>query len=268
MIRVVMLALLGLASFAAVYVVMGPRMLAPSAPEVATTAESVPPPKVGTAETQMASVEDTTRPDKPEPMTFEMRPSAEHADETPQAPKPQAETVAAAPVRDVTPTNMTEPPAVSGPLTRVAPAKPPEQTKPRFEARTERLFNPVVETAGAFRTDAGYVRLAGVTAPDPDARCGKGESAWPCGTMARAALRRFVRGRAIECDVPAGSDHVPDPSTCRVGGEDIGAWLVATGWAKRTGDHYRKEENAARQAKLGMWSAARPDDQAEVAASD
>ena len=77
--------------------------------------------------------------------------------------------------------------------------------------------------------------------------------------MARAALRRFLRGRAIECIVPAGAAEVPDPAECRVaGGEDLAAWLVAQGWARANSAAYAALEAKAREEKLGLWAEARP----------
>jgi endonuclease YncB( thermonuclease family) len=78
------------------------------------------------------------------------------------------------------------------------------------------------------------------------------------------ALRSFIRSRAIDCDVPAGADEIPDPARCVVGTEDIAEWLVAQGWAKRNGDAYEEAEKKASEEKLGLFGSARPDAQ-EVA---
>jgi endonuclease YncB( thermonuclease family) len=87
--------------------------------------------------------------------------------------------------------------------------------------------------------------------------------------MARAALRRFVRGRAIECEVPAGAAEIPNPARCFVAGSDISEWLVAQGWAEAIDADLDEAEKAARQAKLGLFGDGRPGGQpAELAASD
>lgn len=246
MIRGSLLALLGLASFVAVYVALGPQDEAgmdadtPAASGLsAFTQDSARPEHT----TSIDDVNDSA------PVTFELRPSTD--------------TAAAANVRDVTPPTMTAGPQVSGPLTRMEAS----ETEAEPQARTELFYNPVVISADVIEVEERNVRLADISAPDFEQSCGEDAEAWPCGRMARAALRRLIRGRAIACEVPAGADDVPDLAICHVGGEDIGAWLVAQGWAKRDGDRYEDEEDAAREARLGLWSAGRPDAQADVAVS-
>ena len=139
------------------------------------------------------------------------------------------------------------------------PHRPPAREQPVPKPRTERLYNPVVTAAGLIKARGRDIRLAGIAAPDFEVRCGEGTAAWPCGRMARAALRRFVRGRAIECIVPAGAAEIPDPAECRVaGGEDLAAWLVAQGWARANDATYEALEAKAREEKLGLWAEARP----------
>jgi endonuclease YncB( thermonuclease family) len=243
MIRLSLLVLLGLASFVAVYVALGPRE-----PQPVAVAESEDVAEAEAAPEQAMSIDDPARLDDPVPVTFELRPGSGQTEEL-------------AKVRDVTPSDMTAGPQVTGPLTRV------EQPAPEPQARWERLFNPIVIAAHTIKARGRDIHLAGIDAPDFNLRCGEGDAAWPCGRMARAALRRFIRGRAIECKVPAGADAIPDPATCRVAGDDIAQWLVAQGWAKPDGDRYGEERDAARDAARGLWSNERPGDQAEVAAS-
>jgi endonuclease YncB( thermonuclease family) len=251
-----LLALLGIGSFAVVYIAMGPR-----APETAPM-----PAAVTDQPAQTASVDEPQESDPPtEPaISFELRPSASESVAIAATADTDAEPTPA-PVRNVTPDNMTAGPNVTGPLTRLEPAAPEPEPEP--EARVARLFNPIVVAASTVKAQGRDIHLAGIDAPPFDARCGEGEAAWPCGRMARAALRRFIRGRAIECDVPEGADDIPDPATCRCAGEDIAAWLVASGWAKRAGELYDADEDAAREAELGLWGDGRPSDQADVAAN-
>ena len=254
MIRASLLALLGVASFAAVYVATAPRELTPESS--ADQRQLAQPVRTETPIADAAPAEPATakHPSRLSEVTFELRPATGED-------RPPERDIAATPVRDVTPPDMTAGPKVSGPLTRVA------LPEPEPEARVERLFQPIVVAAGTIKVRGRDIRLAGIAALGFDERCGEGAAAWPCGRMARAALRRFIRGRAIECDVPPGADDIPDPATCRIGGEDIAQWLVTQGWAKRDGNRYGEEEDAARRAKLGLWSEERPGDQAEVATS-
>jgi endonuclease YncB( thermonuclease family) len=239
MIRAVSLALLCAASFGVVYWAMAPDEPEPAAPAT-----------VGSLNAPPATAAAMAAPDEADLMTFELRPGTE----APSA----AGKLAAREVRNVTPDDMTAAPPVSGPLVRVAP--PAEEPAPkRQEARTKRLFNAVVVAAGTLKIDDREIQLAGIAITKPGTLCGEGAKEWPCGRMARAALRSFIRGRAIDCAVPAATEDIPDPAHCAVGGEDIAEWLVAQGWAKRSGGDYEDAEKAAREKKLGLLSDGRPD---------
>ncbi len=243
MLRVLLLALIGAGAFAAVYFT--------TAPEPSPLAQTP---------TKTASLADAAPVDLA-PVSFELRPSA------PADPDIARESLAA-PIRDVTPANMTAAPPVSGELARVesTAAEEPREAAP---APRDRLFHPVVDSAGSIDIGDRVIRLAGTAAPEAGKRCGAEPDTWPCGRMARAALRRFIRGRAIECEVPAGADAIPDTARCFVAGEDISEWLVAQGWAERDGDTFAEAEKAARAAKLGLWGDGWPGGQpAELAAGD
>jgi len=156
--------------------------------------------------------------------------------------------------RDVTPPGVTRGPPVTGPLVRIPPPPEPEPEKPPPKSRMELLFRPVVESAGSLTTAAGRISVAGIEAPEAEATCGEGAAAWPCGRMARAELMRFIRGRAIECQVPAGEDDVPETTRCSVAGDDIGEWLVRQGWARPDGDAYVEAAREAQEARRGLWA--------------
>jgi endonuclease YncB( thermonuclease family) len=252
-IRALLLGLLGAASFAAVYLATAPDELREPAPVAAAGPALDEPPTLSALQfappivTRLRPVRDS------DAVPFELRPGGTAAIES--ADEPTA-------VRDVTPETMTAPPLITSPLTRVEPVRVLPQAA--AETRMERLHNPVVTAAGVIRTGQREIRLGGIEAPAPHTSCGAGAAAWPCGRLARTALRRFVRGRAIECAVPAGADEVPDVAQCDIGGEDISAWLVAQGWAKANGEAYSRIEAEARAAGLGLWSARRPDLQTDA----
>jgi hypothetical protein len=121
----------------------------------------------------------------------------------------------------------------------------------------ERIHLPAFSAAGVVEKGSNRIRLMGITATAIEAQCGSGPDAWPCGRMARAALQRFVRRRAVECRAPDGqpADGV---AYCSVGGQDIGEWLVSQGWARAEGPHYADAEKTARDEKRGLWSPVRP----------
>ncbi len=167
-------------------------------------------------------------------------------------------------VRDVTPAGITPGPAVTGPLVRVRPPFPlPRQPRP---PRTERIYHPMVMAAGVIKARGRDIALAGVDAPAFAAECGDGAAAWPCGRMARAALRRFIRGRAVECVIPRGAEEIPSPAECSVGGESLSQWLVAQGWAEPADEAYAGMGVQAREARLGIWSENRPGAQPDAQA--
>lgn len=276
MIRVSLLALLGLASFAVVYVATEPRQppAAPAAPtdtavamapesptadssleEPSTTGSAHALPSAVTEAPETESHNDRAVSEVDSEIAFELRPTTESPDDETSTDD----------VRNVTPPNMTSGPRVTGPLARVQPA--PDAPADEAQGHMERLFNPIVVSAGTIKAGGRDIHLDGIAAPAFDERCGEGEAAWPCGRMARAALRRFIRGRAIECEVPEGAGAIPDPATCRVAGEDISRWLVAQGWAKRSANSYGEEEGSARDAGLGLWGDGRPRADGDVASS-
>jgi endonuclease YncB( thermonuclease family) len=237
MLRALLLASLGLGSFLAVY-----AALPPAAPEAtplhAGGAGAAPPP-------QAAGLDAAAR------AGDELRRS--RLGEEPEA---------AAVVRNVTPPTITAPPAAAEAPTRAAPTS----ETPATAARPTLLFNVIVLSAGTLKAGDRTIHLAGVAAPEFKRRCGAAAAAWPCGRMARAALRRLIRGRAVECDLPAGMAGAV-AARCRVAGEDLSAWLVAQGWAA-DGEEHAAAEAAAREARLGLWGDGRPDAQADLAASN
>jgi len=243
MLRALLLALIGGGAFVAVYAATAP---APSPlPETPTKTAALPDPAPA------ASL----------PVRFELRPST-----TDEFDRP-SESLAVA-IRDVTPANMTAGRAFEAPTMRAAPParERPAAAKP---ARLQRLFNPVVNAAGGVEAGGRTIRFAGVAAPEIDKRCGAEATGWPCGRKARAALRRFIRGRAVECELPEGAETIPDRARCFVAGEDISVWLVAQGWAEGDGSAFNAAEKSARSAKLGLWGDGWPGGQpAELAAGD
>jgi endonuclease YncB( thermonuclease family) len=243
MIRALTLIVIGAASFVAVYMLVPTSAPQADAPPAAAPASDT----MTEAGTARSSAEDVSA-----AVPLDLRPGAE-------GPHPSEEEGRT--VRDVTPASITAGPRVTGTLARVdLPAPPPS-------ARSARLFNPIVLAAGTFKVRDREIHLAGIHPPAFDELCGEGAAAWPCGRIARTALRNMIRGRAIECEIPAGTDNLPDSVSCIVGGDDIATWLVAQGWAKRSGDAFEGEERKAREAKLGLWADRRPDHQPDEIAA-
>ncbi len=161
-------------------------------------------------------------------------------------------------VRDVTPPGVTPAPSGEGPLIRVPPPpKPPEP--PRWR----RFFLPETIDAATFGVDGKTVQISGVTPPPVGHTCRRDDgSNWPCGRTALYSLRMFLRGRAVECYFPYVLEQAADiTAPCRVGGTDLGRWLLIAGWAEPDAlatEDYRHAAAAARCAGRGVWHGTTP----------
>jgi endonuclease YncB( thermonuclease family) len=110
------------------------------------------------------------------------------------------------------------------------------------------------------------VRLAGIEAPVPQARCGGNRR---CGTAAEEALGRLVNGRTVTCKLSGTDAAGRQLGTCLRGDADIGAELVRKGHVFAAGglfSAYASLEREARNAKAGIWAGGDPERPAEYRA--
>lgn len=179
------------------------------------------------------------------------------------------------------------PPSAPEPSTPPIPPRPPrpsvEVNKPRqkplqltYEAETNRqavasakqeLFSAqenvrfrrvIPEGTGRLKADDKIIILAGIEALAAGSKCkyASGKS-WECARWGKYALRRFIRGRAVVCDLIEEISATEVAGRCKVGNADIGQWVVRRGWGKPTADSaglYADALSAAKKAKLGLWS--------------
>lgn len=137
---------------------------------------------------------------------------------------------------------------------RTATVEPAQEPEPEFQ---EKLFYRVaVRDGSTLRAGKTLITLDGIAGPEPGARCtdATGQD-WSCGTQARSALVRLIRGRAVRCDVP-GDDVAAFSARCTVAGTDLALWLVSHGWAKPkepADDTLARAAEAARARKAGLW---------------
>ena len=95
------------------------------------------------------------------------------------------------------------------------------------------------------------VRIQGLDAP---------ELCQPFGPQARDALAARVLRRTVRVAIRARDGYQRSVGRIDLEGQDVGAWLVARGFAwsaryrGRSGP-YAREEAQARQARLGLWAA-------------
>lgn len=106
--------------------------------------------------------------------------------------------------------------------------------------------------------DGRRIRLAGIDAPEPRQTCADAQGTlYNCGRVSEVALAEKLVGKSVTCE-ETGSPRTPTGvAICRLGEEDLGAWLVSEGLAvaETSGEtRYAAQETAARQAKRGLWA--------------
>ena len=100
------------------------------------------------------------------------------------------------------------------------------------------------------------IRLHGIDAPESAQGCRAGGRRWPCGREATRALSRRIGGRTVACEERDRDRYGRTVAVCRIGGEDVNAWMVAAGWAfayRRYSRSYVAAETAAKGARRGVW---------------
>lgn len=102
------------------------------------------------------------------------------------------------------------------------------------------------------------IRLHGIDAPESRQFCTRpnGER-WRCGQQAALALADRVGRTTVRCEDRDRDGYGRIVAVCFQGEEDLNRWLVASGWAaayRRYSVDYVRDEDAARDAALGIWS--------------
>jgi endonuclease YncB( thermonuclease family) len=106
---------------------------------------------------------------------------------------------------------------------------------------------------------AGHrIRLFGIDAPDGAQGCRDERGiSYACGRQAAGALQAKIGARTVACD-PRGVDRRDRiPAVCRLGSEELNAWMVRQGWAvaaRDEGHDYVRAEAQAKSERLGLWA--------------
>lgn len=138
------------------------------------------------------------------------------------------------------------------------PAKPMdaadgEAAKPRAE-KTMELPRPVVENAGILSFGERRLQLSAVIPTPVEKICGPAGRQWPCGMMAKTALRLLLRNRNVTCDLAAEDWKGTVTAACRLAAQDLGTWLVENGWAEAAaGSPLSATGEKAKQARQGLY---------------
>jgi endonuclease YncB( thermonuclease family) len=179
------------------------------------------------------------------------------------APPPTAPQ--AAPSRMVAPAVIAPPELAAGeellreaprkPLSQLSLALPPPEFKNQWAGKP--LFRPVAVESAVFESGGHTIAIKGVKSVGLDESCIYEDASWPCGVRARTAFRLWLRGRALVCQIPEVEQDKPVMrARCRLAKQDVGAWLVANGWAFASPDGpYVQAEEKARMAKVGIFGA-------------
>jgi endonuclease YncB( thermonuclease family) len=140
------------------------------------------------------------------------------------------------------------------PLSELGLAVPPKTPMPD-DWREIPLYRPIATSSAIFESMGRKVVISGVQSVDPDKTCSLHDIAsWPCGQRARAAFNSWLRGRALKCFVPPEIDRFAIAAPCKLGKQDVGAWLVSNGWATALPSGiYGRAEATARQAEMGIF---------------
>ena len=184
----------------------------------------------------------------------------------PQAAEPPAAVTPAAPISDedaamiVRSKEQEATPAAAdaGAQKPADPAKPVDAAvggaaKSGAEKSTE-LSRPAVENAGILSFDERRLQLAGVVPTPVEKTCGPASRQWPCGMMAKTALRPLLRNRSVTCDLDTEDWKGAVTAACRLAAQDLSTWLVENGWAEAAaGSSLAAAGEKAKQARQGLY---------------
>jgi len=139
------------------------------------------------------------------------------------------------------------------PLGDLGLAVRPETPMPQ-DWRETLLYRPIATSSAIFESMGWKVVISGAQDIGVDQTCSFRGEAWPCVQQARAAFNAWLRGRALNCFLPPETERFAIAASCRLGKQDVGAWLVANGWAMALpGGIYGKAEAIARNAGMGIF---------------
>ncbi|MEB3042910.1 thermonuclease family protein [Rhizobium mulingense] len=197
--------------------------------------------------------EDTTAAEAPE-----MGPAAEITPETggrlapisdadaeiiARAAQPAAPSPASAERMTATPADPPPPPDTPGGQAAGPAAKKPIE-----------LTRPVAENAGVLSFGERRLQLAGIVPTPTDRICGPAGRQWPCGMLAKTALRQLLRNRSLTCDLGMAEWKGTATAACRLGTQDLGTWLAENGWAEaEAGSPLGVVAEKAKQAQKGIY---------------
>jgi endonuclease YncB( thermonuclease family) len=101
------------------------------------------------------------------------------------------------------------------------------------------------------------IRLHGIDAPESAQLClASDQKPWRCGQQAALALAERIGRAVVRCEKRDVDRYQRIVAVCRLGDTDLNGWMVRQGWAvayRRYSMDYVQAENAAQQARAGIW---------------
>jgi endonuclease YncB( thermonuclease family) len=101
------------------------------------------------------------------------------------------------------------------------------------------------------------IRLSGIDAPESAQTCEVNGTVYRCGQRAAFALSDFIGSQTVQCRQTGTDQYHRVIAICRVAGVDLGAWMVAHGWAiayRKYSRAYISDEEEAHHAQRGIWA--------------
>ena len=129
-----------------------------------------------------------------------------------------------------------------------------------WSADTEQPRQIEVVDGDTIRLDGRSIRLWGIDAPESGQTCTDGSGkTYDCGRMAGGfLLRALVRAPGVICHTKDTDRYGRTVAVCANSEGDLGARLVAAGWAidyrRYSLGAYRDQQAAAKAERLGIWS--------------
>ena len=101
------------------------------------------------------------------------------------------------------------------------------------------------------------IRFSGIDTPELKQTCNKNNEVIKCGIQARELLVKKVGNKKIYCVREGKDQYKRTLAECFVNGESLSVFLVRSGYAfayRKYSDKFIKDEEFAKENKLGMWA--------------
>ena len=124
-----------------------------------------------------------------------------------------------------------------------------------FSHRANRLLEgrALATDGDSIRIGDARIRLKGIDAPELDQTCQRDGQTYRCGEAARDALLSLILRNHVTCRSAGRDKYKRLLAKCSVVDVDLGAQMVASGWAVGYGD-YARQESDAKARRAGLWA--------------